>query len=295
MELSLCPICNLTGELIGFSKRAEVYQCGSCFLCYLSSHLRNNAVLDNSWYEHFDKNPEWGEKFVENMEVAYSRQLETLAQLTPGRLIADVGGGPGVFLAVAKKKGWEVIGVEESPHASGFAKKAFSIDFVGKLADVPDGSVDVVRIAHVLEHVPEPKKFLDDLRRIIKPSGILLIIVPNREPLLSKLVNTYRKLKNKRPNLAGAIYPDMHVLGLSTRSLNYMLSKCGFQTEKLFTVSMGNKDYFPLFYDGLLNIKPIQSIRIKEMLKYWLPMWVNNLGNAIHRGEWVVGYFRKID
>jgi SAM-dependent methyltransferase len=44
--------------------------------------------------------------------------------------------------------------------------------------DLPDGSVDVVMCAHVLEHVPDTDKALGELRRVVAPGGHLLLQVP---------------------------------------------------------------------------------------------------------------------
>ena len=44
--------------------------------------------------------------------------------------------------------------------------------------DLPDDSFDVVLSSHVLEHVPDTDRALDELYRIIKPGGQLLLMVP---------------------------------------------------------------------------------------------------------------------
>jgi SAM-dependent methyltransferase len=49
--------------------------------------------------------------------------------------------------------------------------------------DLPDQSFDVVLCLHVLEHVPDDRKAMSELRRILRPSGIAIIMVPMEEGL----------------------------------------------------------------------------------------------------------------
>lgn len=50
----------------------------------------------------------------------------------------------------------------------------------GGLVDLPSSSVDVATSFTVLEHVPDEKAVLDDLHRLLKPGGRLVLTVPNR-------------------------------------------------------------------------------------------------------------------
>jgi SAM-dependent methyltransferase len=49
--------------------------------------------------------------------------------------------------------------------------------------DLPDSSLDVVVTPHVLEHVPDTDKALDELRRVLVPGGWLLLQVPLLQPV----------------------------------------------------------------------------------------------------------------
>jgi len=227
------------------------------------------------------------------MGTAYSAQLSVLEALILGRSILDVGCGVGVFLSVAKKRNWNVRGVDASENAAYFAMKHFGIEYSSTLDDFENSTFDAIRISHVLEHVPEPKPFLIKLHGLLKPNGTLAIIIPNREPLCATIINRLRSAFAERPKLVGAIYPDMHVLGFSTKSLSQLVAPLGFKAIQLFTISMGNATYFPMFYDGLLTRTPIRKIPIKSLVKYHLPMIIDNLGNTFNKGQWIVGYFRK--
>ena len=49
--------------------------------------------------------------------------------------------------------------------------------------DLPDQSFDLVLCLHVLEHVPDDRKAMAELRRILRPSGMAIVMVPIEEGL----------------------------------------------------------------------------------------------------------------
>lgn len=98
--------------------------------------------------------------------------------------LLDVGSGGGFFPYVARHQGIEARGIEPN---RGFAQYA-----LGELGvptthaffqDVewPAESFDMITLNHVLEHVEDPCQALRRLRRWLKPSGYLVVEVPNIE------------------------------------------------------------------------------------------------------------------
>lgn len=69
-------------------------------------------------------------------------------------------------------------GVEANPAARAYAAEVYGIDARPAVADFEDGSFDVVVSNHVLEHVPYPIAALTEVRRVLRPSGRLLLCVP---------------------------------------------------------------------------------------------------------------------
>jgi len=92
--------------------------------------------------------------------------------------VLDIGSGTGDFLVKAKKKGWITKGVEPNDSAKSIAmSKGVSIDSTTNKLD--DQSFDVITMWHVLEHVYDLEKQIVELKRLLKPKGILIIAVPN--------------------------------------------------------------------------------------------------------------------
>lgn len=99
----------------------------------------------------------------------------------PG-LMLDVGCGRGHYLAAWQRLGWTVEGVEPSPGTAQVATEVTGAKIHnGFVEDVelPEGRYDLVSMVHCLEHARSPKAMLGAVRRVLRPGGRVLIMVPN--------------------------------------------------------------------------------------------------------------------
>jgi len=114
-------------------------------------------------------------------------KVALITKLNGGNLgtLLDYGCGTGHFLAGAKKAGWQVTGLEPSDRAREEATERVGqpIAQPEALATLPADSFAVVTLWHVLEHVHALNETLDQLIRVLKPQGKLLIAVPNVDSL----------------------------------------------------------------------------------------------------------------
>lgn len=110
--------------------------------------------------------------------IALKNKLKLInAQSAKGKLL-DIGAGTGDFLVVAKKDGWNITGIEPSLKAKGIAINK-GVNFADGLSDLESHSFDIITMWHVLEHVPNLEDYLSELKRLIKPTGTIIIAVPN--------------------------------------------------------------------------------------------------------------------
>ena len=78
----------------------------------------------------------------------------------------------------AKNDGWQITGIEPSAKAKAIAINK-EVNFADNLSDLESNSFDVITMWHVLEHVPNLDEYIFELKRLIKPTGTILIAVPN--------------------------------------------------------------------------------------------------------------------
>lgn len=119
-----------------------------------------------------------------------AKRLKAVATFqSPGRLL-DVGCAKGVFLSFAREQGWDVQGVEVSDRVAAFCRDELGLKVAsGDLLDVsfPSDSFDVVTLWSVFEHLHDPKATLFEIRRILRPGGLLVLAVPNAESFDARL------------------------------------------------------------------------------------------------------------
>ncbi|GMU32280.1 MAG: class I SAM-dependent methyltransferase [Planctomycetia bacterium] len=98
------------------------------------------------------------------------------------RRLLDVGCALGHLSALARARGWEVVGLDVSAEAASQAAVRFGLEVrAGPLARHVDTlrRFDVVFLGDVIEHVPQPALLLRDVRRILATDGSVCIDTPN--------------------------------------------------------------------------------------------------------------------
>ena len=93
----------------------------------------------------------------------------------------DVGSGTGEVLVASRERGWEVRGVEPERTAAAMAQERGLDVEVATLekSGIAERSFDLVSAFHVLEHIPDSRRFLRTLARWARPGGFVTIEVPN--------------------------------------------------------------------------------------------------------------------
>jgi SAM-dependent methyltransferase len=115
------------------------------------------------------------------------RMLEQLAE--PGARVLDAGAGQGRFVAAARAAGFDAFGIE--PARRGVERAAAIgaplLEVGIEAASLQAGSIDVVTLWHVLEHLSDPAAALAHIRGWLRPSGGLLLGVPNLASVQARL------------------------------------------------------------------------------------------------------------
>jgi ubiquinone/menaquinone biosynthesis C-methylase UbiE len=143
---------------------------------HLLTNIRVRHESEDYWNAAFDASWEAGSRDWPTK----SRLIQTLT--SPTDRILDVGCGTGALLRYLQKHGYgRLEGLEVSRRAVEVLGAHGITMHHARLPDLPlpDAQFDVVVASQVLEHVIRRRKFLGGLRRILKPSGALMIFVPD--------------------------------------------------------------------------------------------------------------------
>ena len=115
--------------------------------------------------------------FIKRKAIRDKVSLINSYQPLKGRIL-DIGAGTGDFLLEAKNQNWEILGIEPNDKAKGIALGK-GIKFGDTIEKLESNSFDVITMWHVLEHVPDVEHQVAELKRLLKPSGTIVIAVPN--------------------------------------------------------------------------------------------------------------------
>jgi ubiquinone biosynthesis O-methyltransferase len=145
------------------------------------------AVSAASQYDRWHDGVHQGDAAGALSLAQWHRSALELAPPLAGRDVLEVGCGVGDFSIALSCAGANVAGVDFSPRAIELAQQKArhhdqSIAF--QVADAqalpfPDNSFDVLFSCECLEHVPEPRRMLSELHRVLKPGGVLILTTEN--------------------------------------------------------------------------------------------------------------------
>jgi 2-polyprenyl-3-methyl-5-hydroxy-6-metoxy-1,4-benzoquinol methylase len=124
--------------------------------------------------------------------------------------VVDIGGGDGFMLEQIKSRCSERLLIELDSYTGAIAKR-FGIEVMAKhldenLAQTLQHKFDLAISCHVIEHVPEPAKFMSNIFNMVKPDGKVIIEAPDVDKVLAK-------------NLISVVMVE-HLHYFSLRSLN---------------------------------------------------------------------------
>lgn len=100
-----------------------------------------------------------------------------------GKRTLDAGCGYGLFSSEASARGATVVSVDIGPRLVAKAMaRAGSRGLVADACELPvrDESFDLIISSEMLEHTPTPLRTLQELARVLRPDGVLVLTTPNR-------------------------------------------------------------------------------------------------------------------
>lgn len=224
MEVIDCPLCGEQKSLPLY--REDPYQMVRCSSCeFIFANPRPTLESLQDYYQDYLPSEEKEIESWRRMMAPVFKRAARLIQKNKerGRLL-DVGTGFGFFLEEMRQRGWEVFGVEISHRAVDYARKRLGLNIhPGPLETLPlhDKEFDVISAFYVIEHLPEPMRFLKTCYSLLKPGGILFLRYPHTTPI-KRCLRIFR-IENRLYELPS------HLSDFSPKILQRILEQIGFQ------------------------------------------------------------------
>lgn len=168
-----------------------------------------------------DQGREWALKLFERsvLKQAKYKAISSLLDDTQGLTCLDVGANNGVISYLLRQRGglWHSADLDpktvESIRAM-VGERVVRLD--GPRTPFADGQFDLVVIIDFLEHIEQDSQFVAEIRRILRPGGVLVVNVPNLKP--GSLLNRLRHAIGLTDEQHGHLRP-----GYSAAGLTYLL------------------------------------------------------------------------
>jgi 2-polyprenyl-3-methyl-5-hydroxy-6-metoxy-1,4-benzoquinol methylase len=173
--------------------------------------------------------------YVEDPIIARMRSHLVDLESTLGKAgsLLDVGAATGIFMHLARERGWQPTGVELCAERAAEASKEFDVPIlVGTFDDINfDGQrFDAISMLDVVEHTFDPLTMVKRAHAVVRPGGAVFIAVPNQQCLLTVLVNTYAQLRGPAARtLLPRLYVPLHLHYFTPRTLTRLVTAAGFR------------------------------------------------------------------
>lgn len=189
-----CPWCGSEKAQINLWLKDEflskedfhICECLNCGLSYTMPRPNKEKIGEyyksEEYYSHQENKKGFIPRLYESVKKVNLKHKYNLATqgLNVGKML-DIGCGVGDFLHTAEEHGWTCTGVEPSEDAKAIAKTKTKANIINSedMEKIPDASFDLITMWHVLEHVDDLKWQIEQLHRLTKTKGRIVIAVPN--------------------------------------------------------------------------------------------------------------------
>lgn len=96
----------------------------------------------------------------------------------PGCRVLEVGAGAGWQAKRLAEQGFSVTAIDIAQSRYNRMQEWEVIDYDGHHIPLPDASIDVIFSSNVLEHIPHIEEFMGEMRRVLRPGGVAVHVMP---------------------------------------------------------------------------------------------------------------------
>ncbi|GAB3230351.1 class I SAM-dependent methyltransferase [Algoriphagus aestuariicola] len=282
----ICPICqsdSLRGYAIDTYRKGphiSRVQCNACKLVF-ANPMADEKELVQYYTQYYEKDRYEAMDYKSLIEAHFARiknltpeaikgEARYLRGLQSGSRFLDVGCGLGLGLAYANQLGCDLYATEFDQGALDFVSDHFSVKtFRGDLwsASFPNDSFDFIHISHVIEHVLDPRAYVREMKRILKPGGKVAIGTPD---ISSSLYRLHRWTKLLRLEVPDVIDGLEHTFIFPKSVLRALCESEGLKPIDHFTHSLGEKIGNLIRYKMPLSKKVNRLIQNFFQVNQWI-------------------------
>ncbi len=278
-QRKVCPICemnniklwsNRTWYLPFSPDKFRLFECNQCGSIFSSPRPTQNQL--NRFYAEFYNYSSFTQHILFKEIQGWHRwqRVKSLMRnyhLRRGRLL-DIGCGHGLFLKWVKKDNWEAIGIDYPSEATAYARRRFGLNIIdGDFLNLSEGErrrlglFDLITLWHCLEHTTDPVYFLSQVKDFLKPTGKILIAVPN---------GACSGMRLKRENWVWCQQAFVHTVHFTPKSLLILTQKVGLNCLSIWSRDTWDANYpFDVYFKEIINKIALRIKRRSKRLAFY--------------------------
>lgn len=227
----ICPVCR-EGKNFNFIRdyrkkkyNFSLFECRLCEVQFWTPFKSPSAEWYKDLYQK-TKEYELNQGLKANINRGYHKNfLKKYKDSINGAKILDLGCGRGEFIAELRKRGSDVWGIDFDKNAIEIAKKnfglknAYAMSFADFFGSQNICQFDFVTFFEVIEHIDNPLEFIQNVEKILKPGGKIVLSTPCRDRFLA--------------NLARWDFPPHHLVRWNRESISNLFEKIDFEISDI--------------------------------------------------------------
>jgi 2-polyprenyl-3-methyl-5-hydroxy-6-metoxy-1,4-benzoquinol methylase len=249
-SVTACKLCGGVPAPFIVRNGFPILKCAACGFMFaaipdgydLTAQYREDSYWDEggeihylSGYDHY-----W-----RGVRRYYEARLPRIRALARGSRMLEIGCADGKFLAMARRYGFEVCGVELSATMRERCRRILGCPVYASIEEVPAESVpfDCVVTFEVIEHMGDPLAFMMQVRELVAPGGLIALSTPNFacEPAV------------RAPAEFMHFAPPAHVCYFTPATLMVCVEKAGFRVDSIQACFAGQEVPMPTWMAAMLR------------------------------------------
>jgi len=205
--------------------------CGLATLCPMLSRNQIESLYNWGYFErdyHCGASEFGYRDSIWQTQADFRPYLSIIRTFSQGGVFLEIGCAGGATLAEARAEGFTTVGVELFPEIAEWGRSHLGLDIRSGSLEAqkfPEHYFDVVYLGDVIEHLPYPKASLREIKRILKPGGVVALAYPMELnhflPRLRMLLQWQRQ----------SLHKPYHLFYYNTVTLRMLLEQCGFEVK----------------------------------------------------------------
>lgn len=265
---TVCAVCNAETptELVKRENNLNIVKCEVCDFIFVNPKP-SLTELDRFYQSYYPKTVDIPEAWEREMGDIFRESRDMILRYKQGGDILDIGCSFGFFLQQFSAGEWSRYGVEPSSTAVDYLVSTFTNIRVDNCtfedASYGTEAFDAVTAFYVLEHVIDPRGFVQKVFDLLKPGGIAIIRIPYSRPFYwaGRLLG--------RPFLQA----PMHLSDFSPRHMEIMCLELGFdKVECLHKAHRNSSDFIEMMGARVMSFIGAAAEKVAAD-GYWFPYY----------------------